>query len=169
MSAIDEAFIVALLEEAPDGVIVLVGKSEIAAAIFRRPELADDFAGPRCFHAATGQLHRDDPVSTGQSLPQRFQYAGIVPIAPVTQTNGLFGLTRGVRQHALLARPYEVLDAIAANLALGLEAEALLDLNFYPQALAIESVLIPELLAVHRVVALVHIFQRAPPCMMYTH
>ena len=47
VAAIEEALVVALLEEGPDGVIVLVGESEVAAAVFERAQLADDLAGSR--------------------------------------------------------------------------------------------------------------------------
>ena len=81
----------------------------------------------------------------------------------------MLGLTRGEGEHALLAGAHEILDAVIANLALGPEPEALFHFHFHPQSLAIESVLIAQRLAVHGVVALVHVLERAAPGVMHAH
>ena len=169
MSAVDEALGVAFLEESPDGVVVLVGEGEVAAAILRRAQLADDFARPRGFGPAAGQIRRDHAIAVFERVAQQEQHSRVIPIAPVTQANGLLGLPRGEGQHALLASAHEFLDAVIVYLALGPESQALLDLDLNPQSLAIEPVLVTQRVPVHSVVALVHIFQRPPPRVMHAH
>ncbi len=169
VAAIEEALVVALLEECPDGVIVLIGEGEVAAAVFERPQLADDFARARGHSEAAGQAGGERAVAILERLAQGHQKGGIVPIAPIAQADGLLGLAGGEGEHALFAGAHEILDAELANLPLGLEAQALFHFDFDPQTLAIEAVLIAQRVAVHGVIALVHILQRTAPGMVHAH
>src|SRR5579859_339140 len=169
MPAVDETFRVTLLQEGPDGVIVLVRKSEVAAAKLGRAQFANNFAGSRSLRMAAGQFRRDNAIAVGQRIAQGDQHLGIVPIAPIPQADGLFRLARGIRQHAFFARAHELLNTEFANFAFRLEPHALLDFDLYPQSLAIESVLVAQRAAAHSVVALVHVLKRAAPSVMHAH
>src|SRR3979411_227425 len=147
--AIDETFLVAFLEKSPDRVVVFVGESKVAAAVLGRTQLADDLASSRRFDPPAGQLHGYNPISVSQRVAQRAQDFGIVPIAPIAEADGLLGLPCRVRQDAFLAGPNKLLNAVVANLALGLEPEALFHFDLDPKALAVESVLIALRLTVH--------------------
>ena len=83
---------------------------------------------------------------SAKRVAQREQHFGIVPIAPIAQADRLLRLPRRERQHALLAGAHEILDAEFANLALGLQSKALFHLDFHPQSLAIEAVLVAHAL-----------------------
>ena len=161
--------VVALLQERPDRVIVFVGKSEVTAAVLGRAKLPHDLASARRLRVAAGQLHRDHAIAVSQSVAQRDQHLGIIPIAPIAQPDRLLRLPRGIRQHALLARAHKLLNPEFANLALRLQPQALLDFDLYPQSLAIESVLVAQRTPAHRVVALVHVLERAAPRVMHAH
>src|SRR5580693_6591459 len=93
--AVDETLVVALLEKSPNRVVVFVGESEVAAAVFGRTELANNFAGARGLDATTGEFHGDDSISISQRVAQSDQYLRIVPITPISQPDGLLGLPRG--------------------------------------------------------------------------
>ena len=169
VAAVNEALGVALLEEGPDGVVVFVGEGEIAAAVFERAELADNLAGARGHFLTAGQLGGDHAVAIGESIAEGNQQFGVVPIGPIAQADGLLGLARGESEHALFAGADEILDAIVADFALGPKPEAFFHLDFDPQPLAIEAILIAQFLAVHGVVALVHVFQRSSPGVVHAH
>src|SRR5580704_9727617 len=132
MAAIEEAFGVALLEEGPDGVIVLVGEGEVAAAVIEGAELADDFAGSRGHFEAAGELGGKHAVTIGEGIAEGEEQLGVIPIAPVSQADGLLGLAGCKGEHALLAGAYEILDAEIADVALGAEPQALFHLDFDP-------------------------------------
>src|SRR5262249_2186264 len=77
---------------------------------------------------------------------------------------------------AFLAQAHETIDAgkaIARNevldLALRAELQLLLDLDLDPEPLAVEAVLIAELVAGHREVAVVRVLVRPAPPVMHTH
>src|SRR5580700_11731611 len=167
--AVDVTLVVALLEKPPDRVIIFVGESEIAAAILSRTQPADNLTGSRRFDAPAGQLYSYNSISVSQRVAQSEQNFGIVPVAPIPQPDGLLGLPRGESQHALLAGSNEFLNAVFPNLALGLESKAFFYLDLDPQSLAIESVLVALRLAVHGVVALIHVLQGAAPRVMHAH
>src|SRR5580704_1109721 len=167
--AVDETLVVALLEKSPDRVVIFVGESEIAAAVFSGAQLSDNLAGARRLDKPAGEFHGYDSISVRQSVAQSDQHLRIVPITPISQANRLLGLPCRVSENALLAGTNEVLNAVVANLALGLESKAFFYLNLDPQSLAVESVLIALRLAVHGVVALIHVFQGASPRVMHAH
>ena len=60
-------------------------------------------------------------------------------------------------------------DAVTFDVAFGFEAEFFFDFDFDPEALAIEPVLIAELVPGHRLVALKEIFIGASPGVMHAH
>src|SRR5262249_25736668 len=78
--------------------------------------------------------------------------------------------------HARLAKSHEAIDAgerIARDqgldVAFGLEAKLLFDLDFHPQALAIEAILVTLFVPRHREIALVNILVGAAPGVMHAH
>src|SRR5579863_8595774 len=111
----------ALLQKPPDGVVVLVREREVAAAVPGGTKLANDFARSSGFREAARQFHSHHAIAVRQRITQREQNLGVIPIAPIAQTNRLFGLPRSKREHALLAGTHKVFDAVVANLSLGLQ------------------------------------------------
>ncbi|OQB38474.1 MAG: hypothetical protein BWY06_01984 [Candidatus Latescibacteria bacterium ADurb.Bin168] len=123
MPGINEAPVMALFQEMPDGVVVLVG-------------------------------HR---------------VVRVVPVHPVPQPDGLFRLSFRELDHAGLARFDKPVDAVLLDIAFGLEPEFLLDFNLNPKPLAIEPVLVAQMLPEHGVVALIGVLIRASPGVVHAH
>src|SRR5215212_652818 len=73
----------------------------------------------------------------------------IVPIHPVAHALALLSDARGEAIHALFALVHKVGNAELLDLALGLEAELLLNLTLDPQALAVEALLPTKFVAEH--------------------
>src|ERR1044071_2600922 len=73
VTTVDEALFVALLEKCPNGVIVLVEKSEVAAAKFRGAKFADDFAGARSLRVTARELRSNDAITIRERVAQREQ------------------------------------------------------------------------------------------------
>ena len=94
---------------------------------------------------------------------------GVVPVHPHAEAGGLLGHARRVGQHALLAERDELGDAVVLDVALRGEAEVALDVDLDPQALAVEPVLVPLVLAEHRVEPLVEVLVRTAPGVMDAH
>src|SRR5262249_29887575 len=142
VAAVDQAALVALLEEAPDGVVVLLRHREIAA-----PQV-------------------------GTLLPVLL----VVPVHPVAEADRLLGLDLRELIDALLAQLHEAVDAGEAvagdevfDVALRAEAQLLLDLDLDPEALAVEAVLVAQLVAGHGLVALVGVLVGAAPGVVDAH
>src|SRR6266508_502241 len=72
---------------------------------------------------------------------------GVVPVHPVAHALALLGDACGEAVYALLARVHKIGNAELFDLALGLEAQLLLDLDLDPQALAVEALLPSEFVA----------------------
>src|SRR5580704_16589024 len=70
MPAVNESFGVALFQKRPDGVIVLVGKGEVAAAVLSRSEFPHDFTGSRGFCVTARQVCSHHAVAIGQRIAQ---------------------------------------------------------------------------------------------------
>ena len=70
---------------------------------------------------------------------------------------------------ALDAAGVELGEPVLLDLALGVQAERLLDLDLDPEALAVEAVLVALVLAEQRLVALEHVLQRAAPGVVDGH
>ena len=81
----------------------------------------------------------------------------------------LLGLAGGERQHALLAQADELGDPERLDVALRREAQVALDVDLDPQALAVEAVLEPLVLAQHRVEPLVQVLVGAAPGVVDAH
>ena len=94
---------------------------------------------------------------------------GIIPVHPHTQALGLLGLDSGIFADTLLAQVHEFFDAVFLHFPFGLETQFLFHLNFHPQSLAVEAVLVAELMAGHCFVAVVDIFQGPAPGVVHTH
>ena len=169
MALVQPAAPVALGEEAPDQVVVLVAEREVAAAGVGHPEPPDehlDGVGDRAVRA----LDRRDRRRVGaQQVAEPAQLVRVVPVHPHPEPDRLLGLARRVGQHALLAERHELGDPERLDVALGREPEVALDVDLDPQALAVEAVLVALVLAEHRVEALVEVLVGAAPGVVDAH
>ena len=75
----------------------------------------------------------------------------------------------GELAHPLLAQLDEPIDAVGLDVPLGGETQLLLHLHLYPEALAVEAVLVALLEALHGLVALVQVLVGASPCVVDAH
>ena len=105
-------------------------------------------------------------ASSSSRSRQAAQFIRVVPIHPVAQAYGLFGLDRRIFKHARLAQPHKLGQAIFFDVSLVGEAKFLLDFYFDPQTLAVETILPALVLAQHRLIALVEVFVGTSPAMM---
>src|SRR5215213_9238237 len=71
----------------------------------------------------------------------------VVPVHPHPEPLRLFRLNSGEVRDALLAALRELGEPVLLDLALGVEAERFLDLDLDVEPLAVEAVLVPELVA----------------------
>ena len=94
---------------------------------------------------------------------------GLVPVHPHAEPLGLARLDARVLRHPVAAGAHEALEPVRLDVALGVEPERLLDLDLDPQALAVEPVLVAQLLAERRLVALEQVLQRAAPRVVDAH
>src|SRR5207245_3262091 len=97
-------------------------------------------------------------------------------VHPLAQADRLLRLPAGEFIDALLAQGYKLVDALelvalhqVLDIAFRFELEFFLDLDLDPQPLAIEAVLVAQLMAGHREVALVSVLVGSTPGMMNTH
>ena len=110
-----------------------------------------------------------------QEEPDRFDVlvrvreVRVVPIHPLPEARGLLGDDLCVLIHALAARAREVVEPEGLDVGLALEAERPLDLHLDPQTLAVETVLVPAALTLHRVEADDSVLQRATPRVVHAH
>ncbi len=93
----------------------------------------------------------------------------VVPVHPVAEPDRLIGDALGIFPDALLAAIDELGDAIRFDIALALESELFFDLDFDPETLAVEAVLISLLFAEHGLEALEEILVGATPAVMDAH
>src|SRR4030095_1649708 len=131
-----------LFEEAPDRVVVLLGHGEVAAPL----------------------IGRFEPVF----IP--------IPVHPVAEANRLIRLNAGELVHALLTERNEPVDAREAvirheifNVLLRPYTEFFFTLHLNPKPLAIEAVLIAQVVSGHGKIAAVSVFVRTAPGMVYAH
>ena len=78
-------------------------------------------------------------------------------------------ITSAILGDALDAAGVELGEAVLLDLALGVQAERLLDLDLDPEALAVEAVLVALILAEQGLVALEDVLQRPAPGMVDGH
>ncbi len=129
---IDPAVVVALLQEAPDLVVVLVAKGEVGAAQFRHAQPGDDLLD-RIGDRAARPLDGDDLVRVViQQVGQAAQLVRVVPVHPVAQTDRLLSLHGSIAQDARLAELDELGQTHALDVALAGEAQLLLGVDFHP-------------------------------------
>ncbi len=81
----------------------------------------------------------------------------------------MFGLDGGVFEDAAFAFLHELIDAELFDGTFGTEAELLFDFDFDPEALAVESILVTEIAAIHGPVALEGVFVGAAPGVVDAH
>ena len=160
---------VALGEEAPDEVVVLVAEGVVAATQLGVPEPPDEHLG--AVGQRTVRAHDRDRLGgiRRERVAEPAQLVGVVPVHPHPEADRLLGLARGVGQHALLAQAHEPVDPVGLDVALRGEPEVALDVDLDPQALAVEPVLVALVLAAHGVEALVEVLVRAPPGVVDAH
>src|SRR5258708_18519004 len=91
----------------------------------------------------------------------------LAPVHPLAEPDRAGDEVGGRLLHDLAALSGEGLEAVFLDLPLRVEAELLLDANLDPQALAVESVLVALVEAVHRLVAQEGVLQRPAPCRMH--
>ena len=169
VALVQPAALVALGQEAPDEVVVLVGEGEVGAAQLGHAEAAHDHLD-RVGHRPMRALHGDRLARVGrQQVAQPAQLGRVVPVHPHAEADGLLGLLRGVGQDALLAEAHEAGDAVALDVALAGVAQLALDVDLHPQALAVEAVLPALVLAEHGVEALVEVLVGAAPGVVDAH
>ncbi len=143
VAAVDEAAAVALLEEGPDRVVVLLGHREV------RIPLSGRF-GPVLVGAVP--VH---PVAEADRLLRLD--AGEPVHALLAELHEAVDAGEDVAGHQVL------------DVALGGELQLLLDLDLDPQALAVEAVLVALALALHGVVALEGVLVSAAPGVVDAH
>src|SRR3954449_2695020 len=88
---------------------------------------------------------------------------GPLPVHPHAEPLRLLSLDARVLGHPVAARAREAVEPVGLDLVLGVEPERLLDLDLDPEPLAVEAVLVAQILSQSRVVALEQILQRPPP------
>src|SRR6266516_3878746 len=93
----------------------------------------------------------------------------VVPVHPPAEATILTGDHLGVLGDALLAALVELREAVLLDLPLRVQAEGTLDADLDPEALAVEAVLVPQLEAPHRLVALEDVLERPAPTVMGGH
>ena len=166
---VEPTLVMALLEEAPDHVVVFVAEREVGAADVRHAQPPNDLLD-RIGHRAVCALNRRRLSGVfAEQAAQAPQLGWIVPVHPVAQADGLIGLHRGKFEHAHLAQLDEFGQAKGLNVALALEAQFFFDIHLNPQALAVEAVLPALVVALHRVETLEEVFVRAPPGVVDAH
>ena len=94
---------------------------------------------------------------------------GVVPIHPVAEPDRLGGLTGRELLDASLAAIDELGYAVGLDVSLALEADLLFDLDFDPETLAVEAILVALLFADHRLVALKQVLVGAAPGVVNAH
>ncbi len=104
-----------------------------------------------------------------QQVAQPAQLVRVVPVHPHAEPDRLLGLAGGVGEDALLAQAHELGDAVGLDVALAGETEILLDVDFDPESLAVEAVLIALVAAVHGPEALEEVLVGAAPGVMHAH
>ncbi len=169
VALVDPAALVALGQEAPDQVVVLVAEGEVAATEIGHAEPSDehlDGVGDRPVRALDRRL---GPWRFGEQLGEAPQLIGVVPVHPEPEALALLSLAGRVRQDALLAEADELGDPEGLDVPLAGEPEITLDVHLDPQALAVEAVLVALVLAEHRVEALEHVLVGPSPGMVDAH
>jgi hypothetical protein len=93
----------------------------------------------------------------------------VVPIHPVSESDGLLSNAVGESQDSLLTSFYEFGDSESFDVSLALEPQFFFDFDLDPQPLTIKAILIALPLPEHRLVTLKEILVRAAPCVVHAH
>ncbi len=132
VALINPAVLVALLQEAPDLVVVLVTEGEVGAAQFRHAQPGDDLFD-RIRDWSARPLDGDNLIGViVQQVGQATQLVGVVPVHPVAQAHRLLGDLRGIAQHSRLAELDEIGQPHTLDVALAGEAQLLLGVHLHP-------------------------------------
>ncbi len=168
-TAVEPAATIALGEEGPDEVVVLVAEGEVGATQLGQAEATHDHLD-RIGDRSAGALYGDDLRGILlHQVAQATQLRGVVPVHPVAQSDRLLGLDRSIGEHALLAQAHEVGHAEGFDVLLAGEAELSLDVDLHPQALTVETLLPAQLLTEHGVVAVEGVLVCPAPGVVHTH
>ena len=97
------------------------------------------------------------------------QLIGIVPVHPVAESHRLLGLPSGEPEDAAFAFVDEVVDAVFVDGGLCAEPQLLFDFDFDPQSLAVETVLVAQVVAGHGEESLVGVLVGAAPGVVNAH
>ena len=115
------------------------------------------------------------PVTLLEEVPDRVvilvrhRVVGVVPVHPVPEPDRLARDRVGEPPDPRLAKLHEPVDAVLLDLALRLEAQVLLHLDLDPEPLAVEPVLVPLPVALHRPVAQEEVLVRPAPSVVDAH
>ncbi len=168
VALVDLASLEAFLEERPDGLVVLGGEREVAAAPFRIAQPFDQLVRLAFFLLArrSGEV---DFVVAAHLFGEQPQLVRIVPVHPVSEPYGLLGLPRGELEHPAFALVDEVVDAVLVDGGLRAQTQLLFDFDFDPQTLAIEPVLVALVVTHHGEESLIGVFVSAAPGVVDAH
>src|SRR5215469_13632852 len=108
---------------------------------------------------------KPDPQNVGILVGE----VGVVPIHPHAQPDGLVRDYSCIGLYALTALPRKVGQAEPFYIGLSVESERPLHFHFYPQPLAIETVLVFCRMPRHRLIAEKDVLQSASPSVMDAH
>ena len=169
VALVDPAAPVALREEAPDQVVVLVAEREVAAADLGHPEPPDEHLDGVGDRTVLALGRRGLRRVRGEQVAQAAQLVGVVPGHPHPEPDRLLGLARRIRQDALFAQVHEFVDAERFDVALARESELTFDVDLDPQSLAIEAVLPALVVAEHRAKSLEDVLVGAAPGVVHAH
>lgn len=168
MSLVDFAASEAFFEEGPDGFVVFGAEGEVAAAPFGASELFDELVSGSG-DGISGGCVECDGFGAAEVFGEHAKLGGVIPIHPVAEPDGLFGLPCGEAENAAFAFIDEAVDAVFADGGFGAESELFFDFDFDPESLAVEAVLVAEFVAGHGVEPLIGVFIGASPCVVDTH
>ncbi len=166
---VQPATLVALGQEPPDEIVVLVREREVGSAQVGHAQAPDEHLHG-VGHGAVGARDGDDLQRIRrEQVAQPPQLVGVVPVHPHAQADRLLGLLRGVGQHPLLAQAHERVDAIALDVPLAGVAQLPLHVDLDPETLAVEAVLPALVVAEHRMEPLVEVLVGPPPRVVDGH
>ena len=168
VALIDLAAFKALLQEGPDGFVVLGAEREIAAAPFEVAEFLNKLMRLCGLRLAAWSYDRHFVVGT-QMFGKFAKLSWIIPIHPIAKSLRLFRLASCKPEDSSLAFVDEVVDAVFMDGGLCAKSQLLFNFNFDPKSLAIEAVLVSLIMAGHCEETLIGIFVRAAPGMVNAH
>src|SRR4029079_5249039 len=114
---------------------------KVASAPFGVAQFADQLMRGPCRFLPARSGERDRLIAADR-FGQLSQFVWVIPVHPVAEADGLFGLPGGTAQRAFLAGVAERVDAGLDDRVLREIAQLAFDLAFNPETLAVEAVLV---------------------------